>query len=145
MYKYLCTEDKILILQWSMVGVSILSSAFIAIFAGVQARISRLKKKNDLFIQRYDFYKRLSTLWLSTCADTEAYHHGSPEAQKYFRENYTPCLDYRNLIGFAKEAKFLFGKDIHDFILSLQEEEAKYEYEPEEWFEAPFIKYLKLK
>lgn len=86
----------------------------------------KIKRKDDLFILRYSFYKRLSKAWLSTSDKNE------------------PEMNIKDLIPIAEVGKFLFGEDIEKHILSLAEERANHDLFPDGDFSLPFQKYLDL-
>jgi hypothetical protein len=88
------------------------------------------KRKNALFDRRYDFFIKVQSWWISVNTHpTEQYD-----------------IDDEDLIPFAIEAEFLFGKDIMNHILSLN----KMPFSGTSWFASdnfidPFRKYLKLR
>mgnify|MGYP005830311103 CR=1 FL=1 len=84
------------------------------------------KRKDDLFRLRYQFFERLSKVWLET-------HH---------LENNT--LDKVDLIPIVTEANFLFGNDITKHIYTLENKRASNGLFLEDDFCKPFKKYLKL-
>ena len=92
----------------------------------LQFRLARKKRKDDLFKLRYEFYKKISRGWLETSN----------------KDN--PPWDVIDLIPASQEAYFLFGEDIRKHILSLDNERASHDQFPEDDFNAPFDKYLKL-
>lgn len=96
------------------------------IFTGLQVYIAHKKRKDDLFNLRYEYYKKISKIWINTC------HSGQP-------------LDNIDLIPIAEEANFLFGEDIYNHILSLEDKKASHDLHPDIDFSKPFHKYLKLK
>jgi len=107
----------------------------IAVFTWRQYSISKQKKKNDLFQIRYKFYKELEKAWLSNYPTVD----GDNDLQVYevFEDDLKPL---------ALEAKFLFGNDIYEHIMSLAHNFHKgHQDYPEEWFIKPFEKYLILK
>lgn len=95
-------------------------------FAGLQVIIAKKKRKDDLFNLRYEFYKNVSNIWITTSN----------------LEN--PSLDITDLIPISQKASFLFGEDISKHILSLANKRAPHDLFPEDDFNRPFVKYLKL-
>lgn len=96
-------------------------------FTWIQIHLAKLKRKDDLFNLRYEFYESTSQMWISTC-NLEI-----------------PELDIVDLIPIAEKASFLFGKDISKHILSLENKRAGNPFFPDEDFSKPFFKYLKLR
>src|SRR5690606_14607796 len=78
-----------------IISILILSLSYFQFMLNIQ------KRKDDLFIIRYNFYKRVEDLWLKT-------------SNNNFK-NY----DLEVLIPLAAEADLLFGNDISNHILSL--------------------------
>lgn len=91
-----------------------------------QRHVAKIKRKDDLFDKRYEFYKRIERGWLET----------------YYDSN--PTLDEVDLIPVAIEASFLFGKDIVDHIIGLADRRCSTPLFVEDEFIKPFNKYLKL-
>ena len=119
--------------------LNLIPTVVIATFTGLQYWISKQKKKNDLFQIRYNFYKKVEAQWLSTSP-----HIGAAEGDKSIQPTLPPTWD--DLIPIAREAKFLFGDDIFEHILSLEGKiHEGYPDFPEDWFIKPFIRYLSLK
>lgn len=114
--------------DWVDVVVTSLAPAvFISAIAFVWAKINHKKQKADLSDKRYKFYQRFKEYWLAT----------------QDRNNHEPTLE--DLFPFAKEAAFLFGKDVQDHILSLSGKRHKgSSLFPDEDFTLPFRKYLDL-
>jgi hypothetical protein len=101
------------------------------IISFLQWQSNQWKRKNDLFDRRYKFFKNIESWWISLNTDPD-----SPDDK----------VIYEDLIPFAREAKFLFGDDICNHILSL----VKMNYSGTPWFASdnfvgPFYKYLSLK
>jgi hypothetical protein len=93
------------------------------------------RRRDDLFDRRYNFYRRVRSMWLAT-------GNGAPEGQR-------PWLETEELIPIAEEAGFLFGSDISQHIVSLAEPPFADGHRghpdwPDEDFVAPFRKYLSL-
>jgi hypothetical protein len=89
------------------------------------------KRKDDLFDRRYEFYKKVRDWWLTTGT-------GAPPDQN-------PFIDPEELIPIAEEARFLFGDDIAQHILSLDESgHSGSSFFPNSDFIEPFEKYLRL-
>ncbi len=114
--------------DWVDVVVTSLAPAvLIFAIAFAWAKINHKKQKDEFFDRRYDFYKRVKEFWLLT----------------QNKNNHAPTLE--DLIPFAKEAAFLFGKDVQDHILSLSGKRHQGSpLFPEEDFTLPFRKYLDL-
>lgn len=96
--------------------------------AWLQYRTNDQKRKNELFDRRYDFYKSIEEVWLST------------------HDVANRTLSIEDLIPFASEAEILFDKNVAEHILSL--EHKRHEGSPlfsDVDFSRPFLKYLKLK
>lgn len=99
------------------------------IIASVQVWLAFKKRKDDLFERRYDFYQKLENMWLAT--------------RDYENPSYP---DVEDLIPWASRAEFLFGGDIADHILTLEEKHHNGSpYFPDDDFVKPFKKYLVLK
>ncbi len=96
------------------------------IFTWLQFRLARKKRKDDLFNLRYEFYRSVSNIWIST-----------------YDEGNAP-LDITDLIPLSEKAEFLFGKEISKHILSLENKRAMHSLFPDDDFSNPFRKYLKL-
>lgn len=96
-------------------------------FTWIQIHLAKLKRKDDLFNLRYEFYKNVSEIWTSTC------------------NSETTPLDIVDLIPIAEKARFLFGEDISQHIISLERKTATNPFFPDEDFSKPFYKYLKLR
>lgn len=96
------------------------------IFTVLQFKLSKKKRKDDLFNLRYKFYNDVSKIWIST-SNLE----NSP-------------LNITDLIPIAEKAEFLFGKEIYKHILSLENKRATHDLFPDDNFSKPFRKYLKL-
>lgn len=112
----MCLQDLITII------VSI--ATFVVAFS--QFVIARKKRRDDLFILRYNFYKRICKYWVST------------------NDRERDSAKYDELMYFSEEASFLFGDDVKKHI---NDQENKRNSNPEfvdECFTKPFIKYLKL-
>jgi len=98
------------------------------VIAVLQYRTNNLKRKNDLFDKRYEFYKSVEKLWLSTIDN---------EIKEFWVED---------LIPIASEARILFGNDVADHIMSLENKRHKGSpFFPNDDFSKPFLKYLQLK
>jgi hypothetical protein len=97
------------------------------LFTVLQFRLAGKKRNDDLFNLRYEFYKSVSRMWVSTSS----------------LEN--PPLDVTDLILVAERADFLFGKDISDHIFSLENKRASQDLFPDDDFSKPFYKYLILR
>lgn len=127
-------DDVIVAIDW----IGILSAsltptiAVAALILGVlQYRLAKQRRKDDLFDKRYAFYNNLRRIWLSTGT-------GAGPDEK-------PWIDYEDLIPFAIEAEFLFGKDISDHVMALDQQEHNGHPDfPNEGFIQPFRKYLEL-
>lgn len=88
----------------------------------------KLKRTNDLFDRRYKFYKMVEKWWLSTGDEDN------------------PPTDITDVLPMAIEADFIFGKDIFDHIVSLQDKtHSGSPFFPNDDFSQPFRKYLTLK
>ncbi len=113
--------------DWVDVLVTSLSPAILLFtIAFVWSRINRRKEKADFFDRRYKFYQRFKEFWLATQDNNHE-------------------LTLEDLFPFAKEAAFLFGKDVQDHILSLSGKRHKgSSLFPDEDFTQPFRKYLDL-
>lgn len=96
------------------------------LFTVLQFKLAQKKRKDDLFSLRYDFYKKVSNLWLAT------------------NNLQNPPLDITDLIPISEKAEFLFGKEISRHILSLANKRATNDLFPDNDFSKPFYKYLKL-
>lgn len=96
------------------------------IFTGLQVYIAHKKRKDDLFNLRYEYYKKVSKIWI------DSYIENQP-------------LEFMDLLQIAEKADFLFGKDIRKHILSLADKKASHDSFPDDDFSKPFHKYLKLK
>lgn len=97
-----------------------------SLFTGLQFKLARKKRKDDLFNLRYEFYRNLSRIWIATNN----------------REN--PELGITDLIPIAEKANFLFGKEISKHVLSLEDKRASHDLFPDDDFSKPFERYLKL-
>ena len=107
--------------------VTTIIAVFGLLFTWFQFVLAKKKRKDDLFNLRYEFYKNISKIWVSTC---------NPE---------TPPLDIIDLIPLAEKASFLFGKDISAHIISLENKTSTNPFFPDGDFSKPFVKYLKLR
>lgn len=104
---------------------------FGALIAYLQWRTNELKRKNDYFDRRYDFYKRIESMWLSSATDEQLSVLG---------------FEIEDLIPMADEAGILFGKDVSEHIVSLAgKHHDGHPFFPNDDFSKPFIKYLRLK
>ncbi len=130
-----CEKDWIDILSALLVPSIAIAGTIIAI---MQWRTNELKRKQDLFDKRYDFYQRLRKVYLA--------HHGTNPSQ--FHE--------LTLEPYVEESSFLFGADIPQHIQSFYRytERDLYVSDDSEWllnptpdrdFILPFRKYLELK
>lgn len=98
------------------------------IIAWLQYRTNNQKRKNELFDRRYDFYKSIEKIWIST------------------RDEENRTLDDQDLIPFASEAEILFDRSVANHIMSLEDKRHKGSpFFPDDDFSKPFFKYLKLK
>jgi hypothetical protein len=68
-------------------------------------RLAKKRRDDDLFDRRYEFYKKIRGVWLSTGS-------GAPPGSD-------PTIDTLDLIPLAEEADFLFGDDIPQHIMDL--------------------------
>ena len=92
---------------------------------------ARSQRRDSLFSIRYDFYQRFRDRWLQT-------GHGAPEGHQ-------PWRDGLDLIPFAEEARFLFGREVAKFIESLSDKQHDGDPSfPNDDFVKPFRKYLTL-
>lgn len=99
-----------------------------SVIAWLQYRTNSQKRKNDLFDRRYNFYQTLEKFWLQSSDDNCRPH------------------DVEDLIPVAMEARMLFGKDIAQHIISLENKAHKGSpFFPDDDFIKPFMKYLQLK
>lgn len=86
------------------------------------------KRKDDLFDRRYAYYQKVRNMWVSTWDKDQ------------------PVFDQEDVIMLAEEAGFIFGKDICEHILSLENKRhGGSPFFPDEDFVKPFRKYLELK
>ncbi|WP_152563558.1 hypothetical protein [Palleronia rufa] len=113
-----------------------LLSPIVAMFALILAiqsfRLARAKRKDDLFQQRYEFYSELETWWLST--------GNAADGPK------TLGAEWYDLRGPARKSRFLFGPDIEEHILSLEDKTHDgHPWVVDEAFERPFLRYLELR
>ncbi len=106
--------------------ITAIVGVFGLLFTYLQFRIARQKRKDDLFNIRYEFYSKISKVWIST----------------YNSEN--PTLDIADLIPISEKAEFLFGKEIAEHIISLEGKRATHDLFPDDDFSKPFAEYLKL-
>lgn len=90
-----------------------------------QRYTARMKRKDELFDKRYEFYKKIESKWLETYYDS------------------TPEWEVVDLIPVANEASFLFGKDIMDHIIGLAEKRCSTPFFVDDHFIKPFNKYLR--
>jgi hypothetical protein len=96
------------------------------VFAGLQWWTTERERQNTLFDRRFNFYTRLKQIYLS----------------QHDRSN--PPLTEEDWSPLAEEAGFLFGDDIERFVSSLADKKVEGSpFFPNEWFVAPFRKYLR--
>lgn len=106
-------------------------AVFGALIAYLQWRTNELKRKNDYFDRRYNFYKRIESMWLSSTTDEQLLAEG---------------FEIEDLIPLADEAGLLFGKDVAGHIVSLAGKHHNGSpFFPDDDFSKPFRKYLRLK
>jgi hypothetical protein len=95
----------------------------------LQWRTNHLKRKNELFDRRYEFYYRFREWWLNTGRKPDY-------AQRE--------IDVDDLLPWGEEASFLFGNDIVRHICSFVGDcHDGMSYFPGDNFSLPFKKYLK--
>ncbi len=115
--------------NWIAISAALLTPTIAiagTVIAFLQWKTNHLKRKNELFDRRYDFYQKLREWWLATAM---------PEFE----------FDIQDLIPLAEEAGFLFGDDISKHILSLEgKSHSGSPFFPNDDFSSPFRKYLKL-
>lgn len=98
------------------------------LIAFLQWRTNDLRRKNELFDRRYEFYQRFRKWWLAWRES----------------EHYVPEIE--DLIPFAEEADFLFGSDVSEYILSLAgTKHTGSPWFPNKDFISSFYEYLKLR
>ena len=116
--------------NWISISTALLTPTIAIVAAGIaflQWRTNDLKRNNELFDRRYEFYQRLRGAWLST-VDSDL------------------DIDMEDLISWAEEAEFLFGRDISTFILSLDGKSHEgHPFFPNQEFIDPFKKYMSLR
>ena len=112
--------------SYLLVATTILA-AFGMIFTWLQYRIASVKRKDDLFKLRYEFYKKLSKSWLET-----------------YDKSVAP-FDIVDLIPIAAEASLIFDKSVADHILSLDQKRPSNPFFCDNDFSKPFYKFLNLK
>ena len=106
-------------------------AVFAALIAYLQWRTNELKRKNDYFDRRYNFYKRIESMWLSSSTDEQLSIFG---------------FETEDLIPMAEEADLLFGKDVAKHIISLSgKHHDGSPFFTNDDFSKPFRKYLRLK
>jgi len=119
------TSNWIYILSALLTPTIAVAGVVIAFF---QWKTNDLKRQNELFDRRYEFYQRLRKWWLATSA---------PAVNSF---------DIEDLIPLAEEADFLFGNDISKHILSFEgKSHTGSPFFPNDDFSLPFRKYLKLR
>ncbi len=96
------------------------------VFPVVQVFMYWRKRRDELFDKRFEFYQKLERYWVKTS-----------------HEDVSPCM-IEDLIPFATEASFLFGKKIMDHIFSLEDKKATNPFFADDDFAKPFKKYLSL-
>lgn len=104
--------------------IALVVAAFSLLVSVFQFVLAMRKRKDDLFIMRYNFYQKLSKKWLETYDASD--------------------LEQTDLIPYVEESYFLFGKDISKHIMSLEHKNACNPFFVESEFSKPFDKYLKL-
>lgn len=95
-------------------------------------RLALKRRKDDLFDRRYKFMKDFERLWKTT-GDEKL---GGTRS----------CLEWDDLLPWAQEAEYLFGKDIYDHIMSYEGKgyDQQLPWVPDPELSKPFHKYLKL-
>ena len=96
------------------------------IFTWLQFNLATKKRKDDLFNLRYEFYEKVSKIWIAT----------------YNKENLP--LHITDLIPISEKARFLFGEDVSKHIISLENKRATHDFFPDDDFSKPFRKHLEL-
>jgi hypothetical protein len=100
------------------------------IYAGMQAKTAKIKRRQDLFDLRYAFYRKVREMYVAVA-------------------QYDRPYDGFDFYDLAEEASFLFGDDVAKHIASMTDrkipEQVKYAGIVDDWFIKPFNKYLKLK
>jgi len=111
--------------EWFVKWAGAFGGLSVYIFGYIQLHLARKKRTDDLFVTRYNFYKRIRSYWEST--------------------TYLVRADEHILNEFAEEAYFLFHEDIYDHIRSLKGkcfvQDKRF---PNNSFTGPFISYLKI-
>lgn len=106
-------------------------AVFGSLIAYLQWRTNELKRKNDYFDRRYNFYKKVELMWLDSATDEQLSALG---------------FEKEDLIPVAEEADLLFGEDVANHIISLTGKHHNGSpFFPDSDFSAPFRKYLKLR
>ena len=96
----------------------------VAIIAFMQWRTAEKKRKQELFDKRYFFYNNVFQLF-------------------YQKQTQNKNVTVEDLLPYANEAMFLFDKKLSDHVMSIMQYSKKdLNYD---WFNKPFLKYLKMK
>lgn len=107
--------------------VSIFLSSIAFIFTVLNYILARQRRRDALFEVRFKFYQQVAELWVSTCKN------GDPG-----------LTDITTLLPLSQKGLFLFGKDIEQHILSMEGKRASQPFFPDEKFDKPFRRYLRL-
>ena len=100
------------------------------VLAILSYKLARRKRKDELFDKRYEFYKKVENIWLSTGVGAG--------------ENDCPYFDWEDIEPWAHEAEFLFDQEVADYLRSLANKEHNGHpnlHDPD--FSKHFYKYLK--
>lgn len=120
MINSMSAHELILAITTALVGV------FGLLFTGLQYFIARQKRRDDLFSLRFQYYKKIERMWLAT------YNHNNPP------------LSVEDLVEVVSEAKYLFGNEVADHLISFENRRAENPITPDSDFSKPFEKYLRL-
>ncbi len=105
-------------------------AAAVAFIAWMNWRTAELKRQQDLFDKRFDFYLRMKKLYEALVFDRE--------------ERFEP--DYDDIDRWYTEAKFLFGKELADHVGSIPDYVTEHpNFHNLSWFNKPFDRYLMLR
>jgi hypothetical protein len=139
----------------------VLAALLASYFAWLNLENSRLKRRDELFDKRYQYYTAIRNYYLQNC--DEWYYSSNEDIDEL--ELGRPL----EVVGFANEARFLFGDDIYEHIMSLpfrdppytdllnkkrvtEEQKVLYDkalqkrktWPTPDWFDQPFLRYMRL-